>query len=125
MTNLTNIQRIYFLGIGGIGMSALARYFNHYKIKVAGYDKTETVLTKELVKEGIEIHYSEDVELVKKHLVHKIKILPDKRSFVISATAEGRITAVEAHTAIIQTDKKFFSPEPLASIYKLLLPHKN
>ena len=63
--------------------------------------------------------------LVKKHLVHKIKILPDKRSFVISATAEGRITAVEAHTAIIQTDKKFFSPEPLASIYKLLLPHKN
>lgn len=63
--------------------------------------------------------------LVQKHLVHKIKILPDKRSFVISATAEGRITAVEAHTAIIQTDKKFFSPEPLASIYKLLLPHKN
>ena len=62
--------------------------------------------------------------LVKKHLVHKIKILPDRRSFVISATAEGRITAVEAHTAIIQTDKKFFSPEPLASIYKLLLPHK-
>ena len=63
--------------------------------------------------------------LVKKHLVHKIKILPDKRSFVISATAEGRITAVEAHTAIIQTDKKFFSPEPLASIYKLLIPQKH
>ncbi len=63
--------------------------------------------------------------LVKKHLVHKIKILPDKRSFVISATAEGRITAVEAHTAIIQTDKKFFSPEPLASMYKLLIPNKN
>lgn len=62
--------------------------------------------------------------LVKKHLVHKIKILPDKRSFVISATAEGRITAVEAHTAIIQADKKFFSPEPLATMQKLLLPHK-
>ena len=63
-----NYKMIYFLGVGGIGMSALARYFNHYKIKVAGYDKTETVLTKELVKEGIEIHYSEDVDLLKKHL---------------------------------------------------------
>ena len=63
-----NYKMLYFLGVGGIGMSALARYFNHYKIKVAGYDKTETVLTKELVKEGIEIHYSEDVDLLKKHL---------------------------------------------------------
>ena len=43
---------IYFLGIGGIGMSALARYFNHYKIKVAGYDKTPSTLTDELKEEG-------------------------------------------------------------------------
>ena len=64
--NVNNYKMIYFLGVGGIGMSALARYYNHYKIKVAGYDKTETVLTKELTKEGIEIHYSEDVELLKK-----------------------------------------------------------
>jgi UDP-N-acetylmuramate--alanine ligase len=71
-----NYKMIYFLGVGGIGMSALARYFNHYKIKVAGYDKTETVLTKELAKEGIEIHYSEDVELLKKHLAG----LNDRRS---------------------------------------------
>src|ERR1700754_5032133 len=66
--NILDYKYIYFLGIGGIGMSALARYFNHYKIKVSGYDKTETVLTKELVSEGIAIHYSEDVEGLKKLL---------------------------------------------------------
>lgn len=52
---------VYFLGIGGIGMSALARYFNSMGIKVSGYDKTPSVLTKELVCEGIEIHYTDDI----------------------------------------------------------------
>ncbi|MFI5142256.1 MAG: UDP-N-acetylmuramate--L-alanine ligase [Bacteroidia bacterium] len=60
--NLFNYKLIYFLGIGGIGMSALARYFNHYGIKVAGYDKTPTVLTSELQNEGIDIHFDENVE---------------------------------------------------------------
>ncbi|HEY1039206.1 MAG TPA: UDP-N-acetylmuramate--L-alanine ligase [Bacteroidia bacterium] len=60
--NAFNYKIVYFLGIGGIGMSALARYFNHYKLRICGYDKTETALTKELVKEGIAIHYKEDVE---------------------------------------------------------------
>lgn len=63
--------------------------------------------------------------LVKKHLVHKIKILPDKRSFVISATADGKITAVEAHMAVVQADKKFFAAEPLSSIYKILAKQSN
>jgi UDP-N-acetylmuramate--alanine ligase len=44
---------VYFLGIGGIGMSALARYFNSLGVRVSGYDKTETVLTRQLVAEGI------------------------------------------------------------------------
>jgi UDP-N-acetylmuramate--alanine ligase len=64
--NLLNAPRgsvhVYFLGIGGIGMSALARYFHHKGIIVSGYDKTETVLTKELIAEGIAVHYSEDVK---------------------------------------------------------------
>ncbi|MCA9373310.1 hypothetical protein KC921_04415 [Candidatus Woesebacteria bacterium] len=60
--------------------------------------------------------------LVKKHLVHKIKILPDKRSFMINATAEGKITAIEAHTAVVQANKKFFSPDPLNKIQQLLAP---
>lgn len=58
----------YFLGIGGIGMSALARYFNHYGKTVYGYDKTSSALTIELEKEQIPCHYSEDVELLKKVL---------------------------------------------------------
>jgi UDP-N-acetylmuramate--alanine ligase len=57
--DLNNIKTAYFLGIGGIGMSAIARYFNHLGIKVLGYDKTPTPLTNELVKEGIDIHFED------------------------------------------------------------------
>jgi UDP-N-acetylmuramate--alanine ligase len=55
--NLSEIKKIYFLGIGGIGMSALARYFLKKGLEVSGYDKTETALTKQLEKEGMTIHY--------------------------------------------------------------------
>jgi UDP-N-acetylmuramate--alanine ligase len=57
--DLKNIKTAYFLGIGGIGMSAIARYFNHLGIKVMGYDKTPTALTNELIKEGIDIHFDD------------------------------------------------------------------
>lgn len=60
------VKRVYFLGIGGIGMSALARYFNSKKVAVSGYDKTETILTKQLATEGIEIHYEDNVEFIDK-----------------------------------------------------------
>jgi len=56
---LNTIKQAYFLGIGGIGMSAIARYFNALGLVVMGYDKTETALTKELTKEGINIHYQD------------------------------------------------------------------
>ncbi len=59
--NLKNCKKIYFLGIGGIGMSALARYFKLLGKEVAGYDKTETDLTKSLVKEGIPVYYQEEI----------------------------------------------------------------
>ncbi len=55
---------VYFLGIGGIGMSAIARYFNSRGVKVSGYDKTATVLTRQLESEGIAIHYEDDILLV-------------------------------------------------------------
>jgi UDP-N-acetylmuramate--alanine ligase len=61
MINLTNIQSLYFLGIGGIGMSALACYFNAMGKKVSGYDKTETELTRKMIAEGIDIHYEADL----------------------------------------------------------------
>lgn len=54
-------KRVYFLGIGGIGMSAIARYFLHEGMDVAGYDRTPTPLTRELEGEGAEIHYQDDV----------------------------------------------------------------
>lgn len=62
--NINDLRHIYFIGAGGIGMSALARYFNTKGIKVSGYDKTETDLTKKLVSEGIEIQYVDDVALI-------------------------------------------------------------
>jgi UDP-N-acetylmuramate--alanine ligase len=66
VTDINNINRIYFIGIGGIGMSALARYFKFHGKDVSGYDKTETPLTKQLVSEGILVHYSEDLVLAPK-----------------------------------------------------------
>lgn len=52
---------IYFIGIGGIGMSAIARYYNTKGYKVSGYDRTQSELTKELENEGIEVHYEDDI----------------------------------------------------------------
>lgn len=59
---LKDIKAVYFIGAGGIGMSAIARYFIHKGVVVAGYDKTETDLTRQLEKEGMLIHYSEDID---------------------------------------------------------------
>lgn len=59
-------NKIYFIGIGGIGMSAIARYMLSQGKEVYGYDKTETTLTKKLVDEGMKIHYTDDVNLIPK-----------------------------------------------------------
>ena len=59
---LKDIKAVYFIGAGGIGMSAIARYFIHKGVVVAGYDKTATDLTRQLEKEGMLIHYSEDID---------------------------------------------------------------
>lgn len=64
MITIDNIKSVYFLGIGGIGMSAIARYFNYQKIKVSGYDKTPTILTHDLETEGVEICYIDDSALL-------------------------------------------------------------
>ena len=67
-TDLKNIKRLFFLGIGGIGMSALARYFKSQGAKVSGYDKTQTHLTDELEAEGIHVMFEDDVEKMPKDL---------------------------------------------------------
>ncbi len=64
--NLNQIQNVYFIGIGGIGMSALARYFKNIGKNVAGYDKTETELTQELQQSGIEIHFEDNINSIPK-----------------------------------------------------------
>ena len=66
MIDLKKIEKIYFIGIGGIGMSALARYFKSQGKQVSGYDKTETSLTKQLMAEGIAVHYRDAVDLIPK-----------------------------------------------------------
>ncbi len=63
---------VYFLGVGGIGMSAIARYLNSRGVRVSGYDKTETELTKQLVQEGIAIHFEDDVEQIDKNAVFTV-----------------------------------------------------
>jgi len=62
--NLNQIHNVYFIGIGGIGMSALARYFKAIGKSVSGYDKTETELTKELQQLGIAIHFDDNIDLI-------------------------------------------------------------
>ena len=65
---LKDIKKIYFVGIGGIGMSALARYFNSREVEVHGYDKTPTTLTFELEMEGMFIHYEEDISQIPENI---------------------------------------------------------
>jgi UDP-N-acetylmuramate--alanine ligase len=62
--NLNQIHNVYFIGIGGIGMSALARYFQFLGKNVAGYDKTKTQLTSELQESGIKIHFEDNINLI-------------------------------------------------------------
>jgi UDP-N-acetylmuramate--alanine ligase len=66
LTTLEGVRAVYFIGIGGIGMSAIARYFHSKGIRVSGYDKTRTALTAKLEAEGIAVHYSEDVNAAPK-----------------------------------------------------------
>lgn len=65
--NINSLHSVYFIGIGGIGMSAIARFFKQRNVQVSGFDRTETPLTKQLVDEGISIHYHEDISLIDKN----------------------------------------------------------
>ena len=62
------IKHIYFIGIGGIGMSALARYFKKHGAAVYGYDRTETALTRALAAEGMHVHYEDNVSFIPENI---------------------------------------------------------
>lgn len=62
------MKNIYFIGIGGIGMSAIARYYNFKGLKVSGYDKTPSELTHALEAEGIQVHYEDNIDFIPKDI---------------------------------------------------------
>ncbi len=62
----TKYKNIYFIGIGGIGMSAIARYFKFKGLNVSGYDRTESELTDKLEEEGIQVHYEDNIDYIPK-----------------------------------------------------------
>jgi UDP-N-acetylmuramate--alanine ligase len=88
---LNDIKIAYFLGIGGIGMSAIARYFNSIGIIVHGYDKTRNDFTVQLEKEGFVIHYEENIESIPQ------QVLAGKKSIVIYTPAIPKTHAELLH----------------------------
>ena len=114
--NIEDIKAVYFVGAGGIGMSALARYFLHKGMNVAGYDKTPTDLTRQLIKEGAEIHFDEDEKLIPevfRHPEHTLVIFTPavqadhkelvyflKNSFEIQKRAQVLGTLTQSHKGL-------------------------
>ena len=70
----TKYKNAYFIGIGGIGMSAIARYFKFKGLNVAGYDRTESELTDTLQKEGIDVHYVDNVDFIPKDIENTLVV---------------------------------------------------
>ncbi|MBR1389779.1 MAG: UDP-N-acetylmuramate--L-alanine ligase [Prevotella sp.] len=114
--NIKDIKSVYFIGAGGIGMSAIARYFIHKGLVVGGYDKTPSELTRRLEKEGMLIHYEENVDEIphsckKKEscLVIYTPAIPDshkelqyfrENGFEIQKRAQVLGTLTEAHKGL-------------------------
>lgn len=129
-------KSVYFLGVGGIGMSNLARYFMSKGYKVAGYDRTETLLTKELIKEGAEIHYTDDVSLIPDYCKDKDSTLVvytpavpaennevkyfNENGFLVQKRAQvlGMITAIGKALCCAGTHGKTTTSSMLAHILK-------
>ena len=126
----------FFLGIGGIGMSALARYFKAKGFAVAGYDKTCSKLCNELMSEGIEIHFNDDIQLIPDAYLNKentlVVITPaipadsselnyfKQEGFTIQKRAEvlGEITKIERAICIAGTHGKTSTSTMTAHLLK-------
>jgi len=131
MINIDKIKKVYFLGIGGIGMSALAKYFKAKGAQVSGYDKTSTPLTDELIKKGIAVHFEEKIELVPKDIDlviytpavpkdHKEYVYLKKKGYEIRKRAEilGMITKNSYTVAVSGTHGKTTITSMIAHILK-------
>lgn len=71
---MNSYKNIYFIGIGGIGMSAIARYYKFKGCNVCGYDKTESELTEELIAEGIGVHYEDNTDFIPKDVENTLVV---------------------------------------------------
>jgi UDP-N-acetylmuramate--alanine ligase len=89
--NLNTYTNIYFLGIGGIGMSAIARYFHSRDVRVSGYDKTPSTVTQALIDEGMQVHFDEDISHIPTgvQLVIYTPAIPADNMLFIHLTASG------------------------------------
>ena len=109
MMEVKDIRTIYFIGIGGIGMSALARYFAFHGTKAMGYDRTETALTRELEKEGIAIHYEENIALIPPHpdLVVYTPAIPKDHTELVYYRAHGMTMMKRSEVLGLITNSSF------------------
>lgn len=108
MKAFNNISNIHFIGIGGIGMSALARYFKKQQKTVAGYDKTRTNLTDELIAEGIEVYFEEDTERLDKaaELIVYTPAIPDD-NVILSYYKKNEYTLFKRSEVLQQISKDY------------------
>jgi UDP-N-acetylmuramate--alanine ligase len=106
---IDKLNEVYFIGIGGIGMSAIARFFHAGGVKVSGYDKTPTVLTKELEASGIAVHYEENVELIPKHpdLVVYTPAVPAEHKELVYYREKGAKVVKRSDVLQIITESSF------------------
>jgi len=131
MLNVKKIKTVYFLGIGGIGMSALARYFKANGAEVSGYDKTKTALTEALISEGIAVHFDENISEIPKAIdlviytpavpkEHKEYIYLKEKGYEIHKRAEilGLITNDVFTVAVSGTHGKTTITSMIAHIMK-------
>jgi len=103
------VNSVYFIGIGGIGMSALARYYHSKGAKVSGYDKTPSSLTKELEDAGMSIHYEENVDLIPKdaELVVYTPAVPKEHEELVYYQRQGYKVVKRSDVLQIVTESSF------------------
>jgi len=103
------VNSVYFIGIGGIGMSALARYYHSKGAKVSGYDKTPSSLTKELEDAGMSIHYEENVNLIPKdaELVVYTPAVPKEHEELVYYQRQGYKVVKRSDVLQIVTESSF------------------
>jgi len=104
-----SVSSIYFIGIGGIGMSALARYFHSKGATVSGYDKTPSSLTRELEQEGMSIHYEESIELIPKEaeLIVYTPAVPKEHNELVYYQQHGYKVVKRSDVLKIATESSF------------------